>query len=74
MTRIRTEDYTFVTNNRADFTTLYAKEELYAGLIILAVSMESLWGRFPTFPTCPDKRLRRWAGREPAPHRFGNTR
>ena len=27
MTRIRTEDYTFVTNNRTDFTALYAKED-----------------------------------------------
>ena len=35
MTRIRREDYTFVTNNRADFTALYAKEELHAGLVII---------------------------------------
>jgi predicted nuclease of predicted toxin-antitoxin system len=35
MTRIRRKDYTFVTNNRADFTALYAKEELHAGLVII---------------------------------------
>ncbi len=35
MTRIRTEDYTLVTNNRTDFTALYAKEELHAGLVIV---------------------------------------
>ena len=35
MTRIRTEDYTFVTNNRTDFTALYAEEQLHAGLVII---------------------------------------
>jgi predicted nuclease of predicted toxin-antitoxin system len=35
MTTIRNEDYTFVTNNRTDFTSLYAKEELHAGLVII---------------------------------------
>ena len=35
MTTIRREDYTFVTNNRTDFTALYAKEELHAGLVII---------------------------------------
>jgi len=35
MTRIRREDYTFVTNNRTDFSALYAKEELHAGLVII---------------------------------------
>jgi predicted nuclease of predicted toxin-antitoxin system len=35
MTKIRREDYTLVTNNRADFTALYAKEQLHAGLIII---------------------------------------
>ena len=35
MTRIRGEDYTFVTNNRTDFTALYAKEELHTGLVII---------------------------------------
>ena len=35
MTKIRSDDYTFVTNNRTDFTTLYAKEKLHAGLVII---------------------------------------
>jgi hypothetical protein len=35
MARIRSEDYTFVTNNRTDFTALYAREELHAGLVII---------------------------------------
>jgi len=35
MTRIRREDYTFVTNNRTDFAALYAKEELHCGLVII---------------------------------------
>jgi predicted nuclease of predicted toxin-antitoxin system len=35
MAKIRREDYTFVTNNRTDFTSLYAKEELHAGLVII---------------------------------------
>ena len=35
MPEIRNRDYAFVTNNRTDFITLYAKEELHAGLIIL---------------------------------------
>jgi hypothetical protein len=35
MTKIRSEDYTFVTNKRTDFTKLYAKEELHAGLVII---------------------------------------
>jgi len=35
MARIRREDYTFVTNNRTDFTALYANEELRAGLVII---------------------------------------
>jgi hypothetical protein len=35
MTKIRSEDYTFVTNNRTDFVALYAKEELHAGLLII---------------------------------------
>lgn len=34
MARIRREEYTFVTNNRTDFTALYGKEELHAGLVI----------------------------------------
>jgi predicted nuclease of predicted toxin-antitoxin system len=35
MTRIRRDDYTFVTNNRTDFMALYAKEELHAGLVVI---------------------------------------
>jgi predicted nuclease of predicted toxin-antitoxin system len=35
MARIRREEYTFVTNNRVDFTALYAREELHAGLVII---------------------------------------
>ena len=35
MARIRSEDYTFVTNNRTDFAALYAQEELHAGLVII---------------------------------------
>ena len=35
MTRIRGEDYTFVTNNGTDFAALYAQEELHAGLVII---------------------------------------
>jgi predicted nuclease of predicted toxin-antitoxin system len=35
MTKIRREDYTFVTNNRTDFTALYGKEPLHAGLVII---------------------------------------
>ena len=35
MTKIRGEDYTFVTNKRTDFTALYAKEQLHAGLVII---------------------------------------
>jgi predicted nuclease of predicted toxin-antitoxin system len=34
MSIVRREDYTFVTNNRTDFTALYAKEELHAGLVL----------------------------------------
>jgi len=35
MATIRNGDYTFVTNNRADFASLYAREELHAGLVIV---------------------------------------
>jgi predicted nuclease of predicted toxin-antitoxin system len=35
MTKIRADDYTFVTNNRTDFAALYAEEELHAGLVII---------------------------------------
>jgi predicted nuclease of predicted toxin-antitoxin system len=35
MATFRNGDYTFVTNNRADFASLYANEELHAGLVIV---------------------------------------
>jgi len=35
MTKIREEDYTLVTNNRTDFTALYANEEMHAGLVLI---------------------------------------
>jgi hypothetical protein len=35
MAKIHTGDYTFVTNNRADFLGLYAKEQLHCGLVII---------------------------------------
>ena len=35
MAKIRTEEYTFVTNNRMHFTVLYGQEELHAGLVII---------------------------------------
>jgi predicted nuclease of predicted toxin-antitoxin system len=35
MTRIRSEDYTLVTNNRNDFTALDSKEGVHAGVVII---------------------------------------
>jgi predicted nuclease of predicted toxin-antitoxin system len=35
MPKVRAGEYTFVTNNRSDFTLLYAQEELHAGLVIV---------------------------------------
>lgn len=35
MRKVQSEEYTFVTNNRTDFTTLYSQESLHAGLVIL---------------------------------------
>ncbi len=35
MSRIRTGEFTFVTNNYTDFTALYAKQEIHAGLVII---------------------------------------
>ena len=35
MTRIVAGDYTFVTNNAADFRKLYARETIHAGLVII---------------------------------------
>jgi hypothetical protein len=34
MTVIMQRDYTFITNNRGDFLSLYARERLHPGLII----------------------------------------
>jgi predicted nuclease of predicted toxin-antitoxin system len=39
MTKIRAEEYTLVTNNRADFIALFAKEELHPGLLIILPSI-----------------------------------
>jgi hypothetical protein len=35
MAVIRQQDYTLVTNNRADFLTLHGKQPLHAGVIII---------------------------------------
>jgi predicted nuclease of predicted toxin-antitoxin system len=35
MDRIRTGEYTFVTNNRVDFAALYRREEIHPGLVII---------------------------------------
>jgi predicted nuclease of predicted toxin-antitoxin system len=35
MRRILEEDFTFVTNNAADFRRLYARQEVHAGLVII---------------------------------------
>ncbi len=35
MALIRSRDYTLVTNNRADFTGLYGREQLHAGLVVI---------------------------------------
>lgn len=35
MRRVQAGEYTFVTNNRTDFTELYAEQELHAGLVII---------------------------------------
>ncbi len=42
MEKIRAEEYTFVTNNRADFLRLYGKEELHASLIIILPNLPPL--------------------------------
>jgi predicted nuclease of predicted toxin-antitoxin system len=36
---IRSRDYTFVTNNRGDFTALYGRESLHAGLVLIVPSV-----------------------------------
>jgi hypothetical protein len=35
MATIRTQDYTFVTNNGSDFLAFYGQEPLHAGVIII---------------------------------------
>jgi len=35
MAKIRNEGYTFVTNNRTDFTALYGRERIHAGLVVI---------------------------------------
>jgi predicted nuclease of predicted toxin-antitoxin system len=35
MAKIRDADYTFVTNDRSDFSALYKRETLHAGLIVI---------------------------------------
>jgi predicted nuclease of predicted toxin-antitoxin system len=35
MALIRSRDYTLVTNNRADFTGLYGREQFHAGLVVI---------------------------------------
>jgi len=35
MATIQADEYTFVTNNRSDFSLLYLREELHAGLVII---------------------------------------
>jgi predicted nuclease of predicted toxin-antitoxin system len=47
MTRIRSEDYPFVANNRTDFTALYAKEGLHAGSVVI----------LPCVPTADQREL-----------------
>lgn len=42
MSKVCAEEYTFVTNNRADFTVLFSHEELHAGLIILIPNVTPL--------------------------------
>jgi hypothetical protein len=41
MTTIRCEEYTFVTNNRADFASFYAKEKLHVGPVIILPALEA---------------------------------
>ena len=40
MTRIMDGEYTFLTNNAADFRRLYARRELHAGLLIIVPQVE----------------------------------
>ena len=45
MAKIRAEDCTLVTNNRADFVALFAKEALHSGLLIILPSVTPLLQR-----------------------------
>jgi Domain of unknown function (DUF5615) len=39
MATFRSQDYTFVTNNRSDFLALYGREPLHPGVIIIVPSV-----------------------------------
>ena len=39
MSRISAQEYTFVTNNRSDFKSLYGKQDLHPGLVIFIPSL-----------------------------------
>jgi predicted nuclease of predicted toxin-antitoxin system len=39
MATIRSQDYTFVTNNRSDFLVLHGNEPLHAGVVIIVPSV-----------------------------------
>ena len=41
MATVRNGDYTFVIDNRADSASLYAREELHAGLVIVVPNVIS---------------------------------
>jgi predicted nuclease of predicted toxin-antitoxin system len=45
MPTIRAQDYTFVTNNRADFLALHGQEPLHAGVIVIVPSVPPLQQR-----------------------------
>ena len=45
MGTIRKHDYTFVTNNRADFLDLHGQESLHAGVIILVPNVRPIQQR-----------------------------
>ena len=42
---IREQDYTFVTNNRADFLARYGREPLHAGVIIIVPNVTPILQR-----------------------------
>ncbi len=45
MTLILEQDYTFVTNNRSDFLTLYRGAPLHAGLVVIVPNVRPLLQR-----------------------------